>query len=117
MIKRTVRPSTRAGRGLVAALALLLLTGCGLFGDSAAEYGTKERTITVEAGEEFTLTVPASPALGQNWYLADPRPACPYARCHSAADAEATAVPVPTATDTSTPGDEPEYYLYEVTIR
>jgi inhibitor of cysteine peptidase len=38
------------------------------------EYETDERTITVDAGEEFTLSVPANPNLGQNWYLSDPRP-------------------------------------------
>lgn len=56
-----------------AAAALLLLAGCGSSG-GADEYGTEKRAITVDAGDEFTLKVPANPALGQNWYLAEPRP-------------------------------------------
>ncbi|MFJ6635458.1 hypothetical protein ACIQMR_29270 [Streptomyces sp. NPDC091376] len=53
----------------VLAALLLVLTGCG---DSA--YETDERTISVESGEKFTLEVPAAMELGQNWYVADPRP-------------------------------------------
>ncbi|MGI5376541.1 protease inhibitor I42 family protein [Streptomyces sp. CA-251387] len=49
-----------------------VVAGCGLTGPAA--YGTDERTVTAEVGEEFTLEVPASPALGENWYLAEPRP-------------------------------------------
>ncbi|MFI1765356.1 protease inhibitor I42 family protein [Streptomyces sp. NPDC020800] len=56
-----------------AAAGVLLLTGCGSSG-GADEYGTDKRAITVNAGDEFTLKVPANPALGQNWYLAEPRP-------------------------------------------
>lgn len=56
-----------------AAAAVLLLTGCGSSG-GADEYGTEKRAITVDAGDEFTLKVPANPALGQNWYLAEPQP-------------------------------------------
>lgn len=59
-------------RTALAALPLAALVGCGATGP--AEYGTDERTVTAEVGEEFTLEVPASPALGENWYLADPRP-------------------------------------------
>ncbi|MFI7408067.1 protease inhibitor I42 family protein [Streptomyces sp. NPDC049627] len=54
------------------ALPLVALAGCGLTGPSA--YGTDERSVTAEVGEEFTLEVPASPTLGENWYLAEPRP-------------------------------------------
>ncbi|MFE7443443.1 protease inhibitor I42 family protein [Streptomyces chartreusis] len=54
------------------ALPLMALAGCGLTGP--AGYGTDERTVTAEVGEEFTLEVPASPVLGENWYLAEPRP-------------------------------------------
>ncbi|MGW0314986.1 protease inhibitor I42 family protein [Streptomyces flavidovirens] len=61
---------------LAAALALplsaLALAGCGLFGPET--YEVDERTVEVDAGDEFTLSVPASPSLGENWYLADPRP-------------------------------------------
>src|SRR5436309_2144024 len=55
-----------------AAAGVLLLTGCGSGG--ADEYGTEKRAITVHAGDKFTLKVPANPAIGQNWYLAEPRP-------------------------------------------
>ncbi|WP_405600060.1 protease inhibitor I42 family protein [Streptomyces sp. NBC_00191] len=61
-------PSSLRTAPVLAAL-LLVLTGCG---DS--EYETDERTVSVDHGEQFTLKVPASPELGQNWYLADPRP-------------------------------------------
>lgn len=56
------------------AAGVLLLTGCGSSG-AGDEYGTGDRAITVDAGDEFTLKVPANPALGQNWYLAEPQPA------------------------------------------
>ncbi|WP_428953838.1 protease inhibitor I42 family protein [Streptomyces sp. cg35] len=55
------------------AAALLALAGCGGSAGPAA-HGPGERSITVDSGETFSLEVPASPALGQNWYLADPRP-------------------------------------------
>lgn len=55
-------------RTVLGALALAALTGCGLTGPAA--YGADERAVTVDAGEEFTLEVPAAPALGENWYLA-----------------------------------------------
>ncbi|MET9514663.1 protease inhibitor I42 family protein [Streptomyces sp. NPDC002994] len=53
-------------------LSALVLSGCGLFGPPT--YAYDERSIEVDAGEEFTLSVPASPSLGENWYVADPRP-------------------------------------------
>ncbi|MFE6177908.1 protease inhibitor I42 family protein [Streptomyces sp. NPDC056464] len=59
-------------RTALVALPLVALAGCGWTGPTA--YGTGERTVTAEVGEEFTLEVPASPALGENWYLAQPRP-------------------------------------------
>lgn len=56
------------------AAGVLVLSGCGGQGGDD-EYGTKEReAVTVDAGDEFTLKVPANPAIGQNWYLAEPRP-------------------------------------------
>ncbi|MFI6008326.1 protease inhibitor I42 family protein [Streptomyces sp. NPDC051243] len=77
MITYSPRATARRRTAVVALVPSLLsllfaLTACGVFGTS--EYGTKERTITVEAGEAFTLTVPANPNMGQNWYLAEPRP-------------------------------------------
>ncbi|WP_330458402.1 protease inhibitor I42 family protein [Streptomyces sp. NBC_00820] len=65
---RTVPTSLAA-----AAAGVLFLTGCGGAG-GADEYGVGKRAIAVDAGDEFTLKVPANPALGQNWYLAEPRP-------------------------------------------
>ncbi|MFG2554552.1 protease inhibitor I42 family protein [Streptomyces sp. NPDC048581] len=59
-------------RTALVALPLVALAGCGLIGP--ASYGTDERKVTVDAGDEFTLDVPASPSLGENWYLAEPRP-------------------------------------------
>ncbi|MCZ0207961.1 protease inhibitor I42 family protein [Streptomyces sp. UMAF16] len=75
-------------------LALLALTGCGTddgttgaptptVGSTSSvratpsggtEYGTERRDITVRPGERFSLTVPSAPTLGEQWYLADPRP-------------------------------------------
>ncbi|MFG2354420.1 protease inhibitor I42 family protein [Streptomyces sp. NPDC048521] len=43
-------------------------------GTAGAEYGTGSRDITVEPGKRFSLTVPAAPTLGQDWYLTDPKP-------------------------------------------
>ncbi|MCZ4609967.1 protease inhibitor I42 family protein [Streptomyces sp. Lzd4kr] len=59
-------------RTALVALPLAALAGCGLTGPTS--YGTDERKVTAEVGEKFTLEVPANPALGENWYLADPRP-------------------------------------------
>ncbi|MEV3988445.1 protease inhibitor I42 family protein [Streptomyces sp. NPDC049837] len=76
MIKRVIPPSKTARSLLVAALATLafglVLAVTGFFGPT--EYGTAERRITVQAGEEFTLKVPARPYMGEHWYLADPKP-------------------------------------------
>jgi predicted secreted protein len=69
-----VTKRTRPTRPVLAAVAgVLLLAGCGTSG-AGTEYGAEERSITVDKGEEFTLKVPANPALGQNWYLAEPKP-------------------------------------------
>lgn len=92
--------NTRALLVCSAALSglLLTLTGCGESGGSdaatatssaptatasapagesgapATEYGPQDRAITVAAGEKFSLTLPASPSLGQDWYLTEPEP-------------------------------------------
>jgi predicted secreted protein len=80
--------NTRALLVAPAALAALLtLTGCGASGGSgpattesptsaapAAEYGVKDRAITVAPGEKFSITLPASASLGQDWYLTAPEP-------------------------------------------
>jgi inhibitor of cysteine peptidase len=63
---KTARSLAVAALGALALLLTLALTG--FFGP--VEYGTDERTIAVEAGEEFTLTVPARPWMGEHWYLA-----------------------------------------------
>ncbi|WP_225097829.1 protease inhibitor I42 family protein [Streptomyces sp. CoH27] len=79
-----------------ALLCLLAVTGCGTSGGAGPigppgtpsapatphasatpatpAYGTEHRTLTVAPGERFSLTVPAAPTLGQNWYLAKPGP-------------------------------------------
>ncbi|WP_093797529.1 protease inhibitor I42 family protein [Streptomyces sp. Wb2n-11] len=61
---------------LAAALALplsaLALAGCGLPGPET--YEVDERTVEVDAGDEFPLSLPAGPSTGENWYVADPRP-------------------------------------------
>ncbi|MFC8920286.1 protease inhibitor I42 family protein [Streptomyces sp. NPDC057116] len=76
MITRLIPRSTRARCLLVAAcaaLALVLgLALTGVFGPT--DYGPEERRITVEAGDAFTLEVPARPWMGEHWYLADPGP-------------------------------------------
>ncbi|WP_411152889.1 protease inhibitor I42 family protein [Streptomyces sp. A30] len=91
--------NTRALLVCSAALSgLLALTGCGGSGGSgaptarasvpsvtasvpsatasapAAEYGPRDRAITVAAGDTFSLTLPASPNLDQAWYLTAPEP-------------------------------------------
>ncbi|GGW66754.1 hypothetical protein GCM10010503_50020 [Streptomyces lucensis JCM 4490] len=61
--------------GAASLACLLALSGCGESGgDSPAEYGFKDRAVTVGQGERFSLTVPASPSLGRHWYLTEPRP-------------------------------------------
>ncbi|MEU0008963.1 protease inhibitor I42 family protein [Streptomyces sp. NPDC006314] len=60
--------------GSAALACLLALTGCGGSEGAAADYGVKDRAITVEPGKRFSLTVPASPGLGEHWYLTDPKP-------------------------------------------
>ncbi|GAA3980115.1 protease inhibitor I42 family protein [Streptomyces plumbiresistens] len=84
--------NTRALLVCSAALSgLLALTGCGGSGGSGAptatasvpsatasapvaEYGPRDRAITVVAGDTFSLTLPASPNLDQAWYLTAPEP-------------------------------------------
>ncbi|MGW0734977.1 protease inhibitor I42 family protein [Streptomyces sp. NPDC002851] len=144
-------------------LAAVTLTGCGLFGP--ATYEPTERSIEVDAGDEFTLSLPASPGLGQSWSLVRPHPDstvvkrvgereevegsdldggadgtqfidfkavkpgttkiklihCIHGRCATTEDnpdphpTGSGAGPVPTAT--GTPGNEPEYFIYTVTVR
>ncbi|MFF8289359.1 protease inhibitor I42 family protein [Streptomyces sp. NPDC016309] len=175
MIKRLIPASLTARCLLVAAVAvvatLLVLAAGGshraghtvthVVGPTA--YGPAERRITVAAGDDFTLEVPARPYMGEHWYLADPAPDadvlayggthediegtdedvagggdgtayfdftaraegtttvtllhCPLARCGSVAAARASAVPVPTAGAAQTPGGEPAFFRYEITVR
>ncbi|MEU5211511.1 protease inhibitor I42 family protein [Streptomyces sp. NPDC020742] len=69
-------PYTALRRALAPALttltALAALSGCGLFGP--ATYDTDETAIEADTGEEFTLSVPSSPSLGERWYVAPPKP-------------------------------------------
>ncbi|WP_327351730.1 protease inhibitor I42 family protein [Streptomyces sp. NBC_01304] len=62
----------RSALSLVLSLvALTALSGCGLFGPTT--YGVDEQSIEVDAGDEFVLSLPASPSLGENWFVAEPR--------------------------------------------
>ncbi|MEV6835382.1 protease inhibitor I42 family protein [Streptomyces sp. NPDC051133] len=46
----------------------------GPTGRTTAAYGLDHRTVTVEPGEEFSLTVPSAATLGEHWFLAGPGP-------------------------------------------
>ena len=65
---------TRAVRRLTLLSALLttVLAGCGAPGPATYEPG--EKRIQVDAGEEFTLSVPVDTAMGEWWYLTSPDP-------------------------------------------
>ncbi|NBE54682.1 protease inhibitor I42 family protein [Streptomyces boluensis] len=146
--------------------AAVALTGCGLFGPTT--YEPEERAaIEVDAGEEFTLSVPANPAIAEYWYLVKPHPDrdvvervgkrletepsdpdvigdgdgtlyfdfkgvrpgtteikllhCPAVVCTGTKDnpephpTSSMYAPVPTAT--GTPGNDPAYFIYKVTVR
>ncbi|MDI3403887.1 protease inhibitor I42 family protein [Streptomyces cavernicola] len=139
--------------------ALLVLTGCGLFGP--ASYEPVDRSIEVDAGEEFELELPAGVSRGQSWSLADPRPDrdvvrlvgrgrdggdsgdndggdgstqhftfrgvepgstkvrllyCVNGDCGGEGGTPPpSGAPLPTAT--STPGSEPAYYVFDITVR
>ncbi|MFD5427561.1 protease inhibitor I42 family protein [Streptomyces sp. NPDC127084] len=54
------------------ALLMTVLAGCGLFGPDT--YELDEKHIEVDAGEEFTLSVPVAVAMGEWWYLTSPEP-------------------------------------------
>lgn len=49
------------------------LTACGSSADRR-EYGTGQRSIEAEAGEEFTLSFPMAPTQGEWWYVVPPEP-------------------------------------------
>jgi inhibitor of cysteine peptidase len=72
----TLRSLAAVRRPAAMAALALALTACGSSdsGSGSTSYGTQDRAITVDAGEDFTLEVPASSAMGENWYLADPKP-------------------------------------------
>ncbi|MBO1334661.1 hypothetical protein [Streptomyces sp. VRA16 Mangrove soil] len=61
---------------LVTAVAALtaVLTGCGSDSGDPTSYGMEKRTLTVDAGDAFSLDVPLRCPMGDNWYLADPAP-------------------------------------------
>ncbi|MDQ8705071.1 protease inhibitor I42 family protein [Streptomyces sp. LHD-70] len=65
-------PASRRLAPLGLVPALLALTGCGLFGP--ASYEATDRSIEVDAGEEFELEFPAGVSMGQGWTLVSPRP-------------------------------------------
>ncbi|MCF2537337.1 protease inhibitor I42 family protein [Streptomyces sp. FB2] len=65
---------TRALRRLtLPALLTTVLAGCGAPGSDTYEPGGNR--IQVDAGEEFTLSVPVDTAMGEWWYLTSPDPA------------------------------------------
>ena len=53
-------------------LLMTVLAGCGVGGPHTYELGEKD--IQVDAGKEFTLSVPVDTATGEWWYLASPQP-------------------------------------------
>ncbi|MDG4862482.1 protease inhibitor I42 family protein [Streptomyces sp. T-3] len=53
-------------------LSALLLSGCGMFGPATFE--VDDRSIEVDAGDEFRLELPANPAIAEDWYLVSPHP-------------------------------------------
>ncbi|MEW9515321.1 protease inhibitor I42 family protein [Streptomyces tubercidicus] len=67
ILRRAITPA------LTTLLALTTLTGCGLLGPST--YDTDETAIEADSGEEFTLSVPSNDSLGEEWYVAEPKPA------------------------------------------
>ncbi|MET9831321.1 protease inhibitor I42 family protein [Streptomyces sp. NPDC006385] len=59
-------------RLVIPALLMTALAGCGSTGPDT--YELDEKHIQVDAGEEFTLSVPVDTAMGEWWYLTSPEP-------------------------------------------
>lgn len=74
----TGKTTMNRGRGRLGPTVFLLgavcaLTACGSSPDPR-EYGTDERSIKAEVGDEFTLAFPMEPTQGEWWYRVTPDP-------------------------------------------
>ncbi|WP_328419507.1 protease inhibitor I42 family protein [Streptomyces sp. NBC_00443] len=67
-----MKPSHRLSAALALPLTVVMLSGCGLFGSET--FGAEERSIEVDAGDVFELTLPANPSTGQDWSIVRPGP-------------------------------------------
>ncbi|NLU69172.1 protease inhibitor I42 family protein [Streptomyces sp. HNM0574] len=59
-------------RLVLPAVLAAALSGCGLSGPE--EYALGEKAVTVDEGEEFTLSVPVDIAMGEHWSTTSPEP-------------------------------------------
>lgn len=67
-----VKSSHRMSAALALPLAAVMLSACGLFGPETFE--ADDRSIEVDAGGTFELTLPANPSTGQDWSIVRPGP-------------------------------------------
>ncbi len=67
-----VKPSHRLSTALALPLTAVMLSGCGLVGPET--FGADDRSIEVDAGDTFELTLPANPSMGQDWNIVRPGP-------------------------------------------
>ncbi|NLU71568.1 protease inhibitor I42 family protein [Streptomyces sp. HNM0575] len=51
---------------------MTVLTGCGFTGPDT--YELDQKSVEVEKGEEFALSVPVDTAMGEWWYVTSPKP-------------------------------------------
>ncbi|MBT2435122.1 protease inhibitor I42 family protein [Streptomyces sp. ISL-22] len=67
-----MKRSHRLSTALALPLTVVMLSGCGIFGSET--FGAEDRSIEVDAGDVFELTLPASPSMGQDWSIVRPGP-------------------------------------------
>jgi predicted secreted protein len=67
-----VKSSHRLSAALALPLTVVMLSGCGFFGPET--FGAEDRSIEVDAGDTFELTLPANPSTGQDWSIVRPGP-------------------------------------------
>lgn len=67
-----VKRSHRLSTALTVPLTVVMLSGCGFFGPET--FGAEDRSIEVDTGDVFELTLPANPSMGQDWSIARPGP-------------------------------------------
>lgn len=67
-----MKSSHRMSAALALPLAAVMLSACGLFGPETFE--ADDRSIEVDAGGTFELTLPANPSTGQDWSIVRPGP-------------------------------------------